>query len=880
MSNPRKKLYLIDVSSLFFRAFYAIRPLHSLSGVPTNAVYGFLTMVLKLFREEKPEFMVFCHDRKEPSFRKDLDPNYKANRSEMPEDLVPQIPFIKQLAELLGIPSVDQLGFEADDLIGTLTKLGLEHQFDIYIVSGDKDFAQLIEDHVWIFDTMKDIKLDTKGVKEKWGILPEQMIDYLAIVGDSSDNVPGVSGLGPKGAQKLLEEFGSLDGIYKNVDKIKSESVREKLTNGKKDAYLSQTLVTIRTDVKISNKIEDYHLKPVQKDELQALLTELNFKNMDKMLQAIPSLGGVTISTGTSASVPAAISTTTSAKVAVRDVSSAPGVSTSSASTAQSAMSASVNGEAISVSIEAPDLISNLKIGQELWAMHTEQALYISDEKNFWSLAGDPAEFGRLLSPLELQWKGYDLKNFFHRIHWPVDRDVVTAVKEDLMLAAYVQKPGEKLDFDYVYSRFTGKPTPDLPMAADYFQMLFELSAEIKKDPVYYQLDLPLVSILYRMESLGVKLDVPLLQKQSAELLKELQTVEKEIISLAGESFNIASPKQLGQILFEKLKLPTFKKTKTGFSTDEEVLEKLREHHPIADKILLYREVAKLKSTYVDALPTMVKEDGRIHSTFNQATTTTGRLSSTDPNLQNIPIRTERGARIRKAFIAEENQSLLSVDYSQIELRILAHYSNDKNLIQAFHDDLDIHAATASEVFSVPLSKVTSDMRRTAKAVNFGIAYGQGVFGLAENLGIARGEASEIIKRYFSKFPGVDEYIQSTIQTAQAQGYVETLYGRRRYMDELKSSNPAIKKFGERAAINAPIQGTASDIVRQAMIELDKKIPVSIILQVHDELIFEAPKAVLEKQIKEISSIMENIIPLKVPLKVNASLGVNWDEAH
>ncbi|MFN7454386.1 MAG: DNA polymerase I, partial [Pseudobdellovibrionaceae bacterium] len=434
---------------------------------------------------------------------------------------------------------------------------------------------------------------------------------------------------------------------------------------------------------------------------------------------------------------------------------------------------------------------------------------------------------------------------------------------------------------------FTGRLLSELPTPEEELKALHELKAALHRKleethqlEILEKIDLPLAPILFEMEQVGVGLDQEMLKVQSQELAQDIQKLEAKIHQLSGEIFNIGSPKQLAQVLFDKLKLPPGKKTKTGFSTDNEVLEKLKAEHPIAKLLIEYRELTKLKSTYVDALPLLVKADGRIHSHFNQALTTTGRLSSTEPNLQNIPIRTERGARIRKAFKADGSHQLLSVDYSQIELRILAHFSLDKNLIKAFEDDLDIHSATAAEVFGVALTAVTADQRRTAKAINFGIAYGQGAFGLAENLGISRTEASDIIKRYFANFAGVKDYIESTIQTARAKGFVETLIGRRRYMDELQSKNVAIQKFGERAAINAPIQGTASDIVRKAMIEVRPVIRSKLILQVHDELIFEGPEELLREEKSRIVQVMEKVTTLKVPLKANAAIGKNWDEAH
>lgn len=852
-----KKLFLVDVSSLFFRAFYAVRPLTSPSGLPTNAIYGYLSMILKLLKDEKPEYIAFCYDRKEPSFRKGLYEEYKANRTEMPEDLVPQIPYIKKLATVLGIPAFEVPDYEADDLIGTLARLGQKNKMEVFIVSGDKDFGQLIQDHTYLYDTMKSSKIDAKGVKEKWGVPPEQFIDFLAIVGDSSDNVPGVHGLGPKGAQKLLEEYGTLEKIYENIDKIKG-STKEKLEKAKDEAFLSKKLVTIVTDVPMSDKMSDYRRKPFDRTEVTNLMAELNFKTLEKNIWPLD------FNSDEAASESSSVST----------------VSSEPTPTVVIETEASQKWPIVEIAIS--QLKEHLPKGSEIWGFSTERGLFVSDTRTVYQLQGTPQELGLLDAEMKWQWKGFDLKGFWHLIQ---AKDPIAAW--DSQLAAYVLKPGDSMEFERVVARILGEVPMDLPSGADILNWQVKLEKNLREkmkqthvETVYEKLDLPLAHVLFKMEQRGIYLDRDLLAGQSAELGKEIKVLEEKIHTTAGETFNIGSPKQISQILFEKLKLTPGKKTKTGFSTDNEVLEKLKKEHPIADLILDYRELTKLKSTYVDALPQLVKEDGRIHSTFNQALTATGRLSSIDPNLQNIPIRTERGARVRKAFSAEKGKLLLSVDYSQIELRILAHYSEDPNLIRAFQEDLDIHAATAAEVFGVKVSDVTSEQRRAAKAVNFGIAYGQGAFGLAENLGIPRSEASDIIKRYFAKFSRVQNYIEDTIASAKEKGYVETLDGRRRYIDELKSGNGMIQKFGERAAINAPIQGTAADIVKKAMLEIDEKIELPMLLQVHDELIFEGSKAQVDKEKAPVVSIMENIVKLRVPLKANAAVGMDWDSAE
>lgn len=860
-----KKMFIVDVSSLFFRAFYAVRPLSSSTGMPTNAIYGYLSMIMKLIKDESPDYLVFCYDRKEPSFRKEIYPEYKAHRTEMPEDLVPQIPYIKKIADVMGIASLEVPSYEADDLIGTLVHIGRKNDLEVYIVSGDKDFAQLLEKHVFLYDTMKSVQIDTQGAIEKWGIPPSQFIDYLALVGDASDNIPGVAGIGPKGAQKLLEEYKNLEGIYKNIDQIKG-ALKEKLIKDKDNAFLSRKLSTIVCDVEIDADITKYLRQPFQKAELTQFLEELNFKALEKNIwnldvkEADPKAGETakkqTFPNFRSAHAP---------------------VETVQPRTEAEKQSSHYLQE----SIEISELTSHLKAKDLVWGFVSNQGLYVAKDRKVFALGGQSSDLGKISDQMQLQWQGFDLKTFWHLIQ-PTNPVGVW----DSQLAAYVLKPGESMEWDRIYTRFTGELPMDLPSGSELYAAHLHLETKLQEnlkklnfEKIYHDLDVPLASILYKMEKKGIAVDRDLLAIQGEELRKEILELEKKIHEQAGEVFNIGSPKQLSQILFEKLKLPVGKKTKTGFSTDNEVLEKLSAAHPIAALVLSYRELAKLKSTYVDALPQLVKEDGRIHSTFNQALTTTGRLSSNEPNLQNIPVRTARGTRVRRAFVASPGNALLSVDYSQIELRILAHFSEDPNLIRAFAEDLDIHTATAAEVFSVDLKAVTSEQRRAAKAVNFGIAYGQGAFGLAEVLKIPRNEASDIIKRYFTRFARVQNYIQDTIATAKANGYVETLSGRRRYMDELRSSNSAMQKFGERAAINAPIQGTAADIVKKAMIDVTSQVHTPMILQVHDELIFEDQISALEKNQRQIVKIMESVIELKVPLKANSKIGANWDAA-
>ncbi len=864
-----KKIYLIDVSAMFFRAFYAVRPLTSPAGVPVNAVYGFLSMIIKLMKEEKPEYMVFCYDRKEPSFRKEMYDGYKANRSDMPDDLAVQIPYIKKLADDLGVPSLEVPSFEADDIIGTLTKWGRRQDMEVYIVSGDKDFGQLIEDGVVMWDTMKNVRYDSAGVFGKWGVRPDQFIDYLTIVGDTSDNIPGVKGIGEKGAIKLLEQFKHIEDIYENIDKVESKSVREKLIASKDNALMSKKLVTISTDIPVPQDVEFYKLQGYRTDDLRALLQELGFRSFEKTLFG--------------ESAPAASTTSSYMSDAGKAYPAAKTLSTEPASNepvTPTLVIAKDDREYTEKSITTLELPDVLQENQTVWGFFDARGVFLGTDTHIFEIS-DFQFLGKVTDMFKVRWQGFDLKHFWQKIG---ARDPIAAW--DSQLAAYILKAGDTSDFGKIYTRYMADVLPELAPPSALYNAHRNLALTLQQqlmaingEKILSELDLPLIRVILTMERLGIRIDKDLLGKQSEELTSEIAELEKKIHESAGESFNVGSPKQLGVVLFEKLGLPAGKKTKTGYSTNEEVLHGL--DHPIAKLVLQWRELSKLKSTYVDALPTMIDpKDDRVHSSFNQALTTTGRLSSTSPNLQNIPIRTARGQQVRKAFIAAPKMKLLSVDYSQIELRILAHISEDPNLCKAFAEDLDIHAATAAEIYGVSLADVTSDLRRSAKAVNFGIAYGQGAFGLAENLGISRTEAKDIIDRYFARFKNVRDYIEGTTKLAHEQGFVETLFGRRRYIEELNSKNMAMKKFGERAAINAPIQGTASDLVRKAMIEVYEKVPVRLLLQVHDELIFEETEENLEKHTPQLVSIMENVAKLRVPLKVNYSIGNNWDEAH
>lgn len=834
----KKKLYLVDVSSMFFRAFFAIRELKTSEGFPTNALYGFLSMTIKLLKEFKPTHMVFCQDRKEPSFRKDLDPRYKANRSEMPEDLGVQIPYIHKLTQVLGIPQMDKLGYEADDVIGSLAAWGEKNDFEVVIVSGDKDFAQLINKNITMFDPMKNKTWDVEHVNTKYGVTPEQFIDYLAIVGDSSDNIPGIKGVGPKGAEKLLTDYKTLDGVYENVEALKGATLT-KVKQAKDEAYLSQKLVTIVKDLELLDSPDEALMKDINHDDLEEFFKELefesflkNFKKEDKGLEESQA--------------------------------------------------------------EEVEIIELKKVGEIKKAFETAGKLtylqsavgdvLVNEKGIFYSLPHDNeflVSLGKYLEKNKTAISGFGLKSFLRSMETSA-----VEIEKDTKLMCY-SISSDNWDFPKAYKKFCSEDLLENHTLGELFSANQELEEELSKKlkgkalQLYVDIEKPLLKILLDMELSGILVDTKMLAKHSEELDKKIKQITTSVHEMVDKPFNLASPKQLAKVLFEDLGLEPIKKTKTGFSTNTDVLEKLRDDHPMPDLIIEFRELSKLKSTYVDALPKLVNpKTGRLHTTYKQALTTTGRLSSVNPNLQNIPIRTAEGRRIRKAFVAKKDHVLISADYSQIELRILAHISKDKGLTDAFLKGHDVHSRTAAEVFSVDLDAVTTEQRRMAKAVNFGIAYGQGAYGLADTLGISRKEGKEIIESYFNKFGGVKDYIDSTIEKAKEEFFTETLLGRKRELDELKSSNKMLQKFGERAAINAPIQGTASDLIKLAMIEVAKRVKSTLLLQVHDELIFEVHKDEVESESKLIKEIMETTYILDVPLTVGLGEGLNWDDAH
>ncbi len=844
-----KHLYLVDVSSMYFRSYYAIRDLKTSQGLPTNALYGFLKMTIKLLTEVKPEFLAYCFDRKEPSFRKELYEPYKANRAEMPEDLQKQVFYIPKITQALGINTFDKENFEADDVIGTLCQWGQSQGFKITIVSSDKDFVQLLNPQVTLWDTFKDIKYDPQKAFKKWGVKPYQMVDYLALCGDASDNIPGVRGIGPKGATILLSEYESLKDIYQNIDKIKNKKQKENLLSCRKEAFLSQELVTIRKNIPFDLKAEDFCIQKTNTKDLEKLLKELEFKTFQKIL--LPS-----------------------------------SISDSKANSPSEQVS---NQKIESLTLEKAQKL--LKKQDMVWGFMADENTLLGIDSHLFLLHPESKELILYLESLDLQWKGFDLKAFWRKLKFQKAQKAYWSSQ----LAAYVifsekitswKMLYEKLKDDMTLSESSDELTSSFSYQKIYeVQLAFEilLKERLKEaDPsdIYGTIELPLLPILFDMEKHGVLIDTDKLTLQSQELKTKIDEIETRIHAQAGIDFNIASPKQLAEVLFDQMGLPIIKKTKTGPSTESSVLETLAPLYPIAQDVIQIRELLKLKSTYVDALPQLIDpQTHRVHTHFNQATVTTGRLSSSSPNLQNIPI---KNRTIRQAFICPKDMCLVSADYSQIELRILAHLSGDPGLVAAFKKDIDVHLATAREIFPDHFASGGSleEKRSIAKAVNFGLAYGQTAFGLSKVLKITQMEAKEIITRYFERFPSVKGYMQEIIQFAQKHGYVETLFGRRRIIYELHAKKALRQKFGERAAINAPLQGSASDIVKKAMICLFCELNSPMILQVHDELVFEVACNKLESEMALIKDIMENIITLNIPLKVNIQSGSNWDEAH
>lgn len=897
----KKKFLILDGNSLIHRAFHALPPLKTVSGRSTNAVYGFTTMLMKLLDEIKPDYMAVAFDRPEPTFRHIEYSEYKAQRDKTPEELLEQFDSIKSIVGAFGIHQLELKGFEADDIIGTLACNAEESDIDTYIVTSDRDLLQLVGNNTYVLLTKRGISemetYDVEAVKEKFQVLPELLPDLKGLVGDASDNIPGVPGIGPKTAEQLLEQFGTLENLLDNIDAVSRKRIRMLLRDNKNLATLSKRLATIVRDAPVDARVTDCMLQEPDATGLFQLFSELEFTSLMDRLRELTGedfKDSVETSVGSPTFKIEVVNTKEALEKLKVKIEKEEMLTIKTVGNAPSPMTARVLGIGICTSSnEAFYVCANPGRG-ELDLAYVYETLKEVLESDKPSKVCHDAKYEAVL----MKRFGVELRGLIF----------------DAMIASYLLNPSDtQHDLNKVVFAHTGRASAwsekfsakTLPYASaevedmesetigqlvcsDFMAILSiqdKMEAELVRlgmKDLFHEIELPLINVLASMEYTGVKVSQDVLQHISAELEKQLEQLTGEIHDIAGEEFNINSPKQLGHILFEKLKLPLGRKTKTGYSTDASTLESLRPYSPIADKVLLYRQLIKIKNTYADALGTLVNpETGRIHTTFNQTVTATGRLSSTEPNLQNIPIRTEEGRRIREAFVPKEGYIFVSADYSQIELRVLAHLSGDENLREAFRRDEDIHLRTAAEVSGIALDMVTPELRSRAKAVNFGIIYGISPFGLSRDLGIGVKEAELYIERYFRRYSGVKSYLEQTIQKAKEDGFVTTLFNRRRYLPELQSRNNAVRMFGERTAVNTPIQGTAADIIKIAMIRVSKalvenRVDARLILQVHDELLLEVAEADLDRAAHILAWEMEHAAKLEVPLKVDIKAGHDW----
>ncbi len=909
ISQPRKILLLVDGSSYLYRAFHALPDLRNSAGEPTNAIKGVLSMLHKLRKDHAADYIACVFDAKGKTFRDDLYPEYKANRPPMPDDLRSQIEPLHEAIRAEGWPLVVIDDVEADDVIGTLVVDAARQDIRSIVSTGDKDMAQLVDDHVTLVNTMSQEMLDEAGVAAKFGVPPERIVDYLTLVGDAVDNVPGVAKCGPKTAVKWLAEYGSLDNLLAHADEIKGV-VGDNLRAARDWLPQARVLITIKTDVALPFDFGDLVLKPRDTDALRPLFERYEFRTWLRELDAAATASPEAPEQDSSGDHRAryeTLLTESQLDAWIARLEAAPAFALDTETTSLDAMQA----ELVGISF-APVPGTDGRYGE---------AAYLPLAHHY---AGAPTQLDRDLVLAKLKPL---LENREPKIigqHLKYDRHVFAnygialgGVIDDTLLQSYVIEAHQSHDLGNLASRHLGlemisydEVTGKGAARIGFEQVAIERASEYAAEDaditlrvrdalapqieasdklafVYRQIELPVAEILFRMERTGVLLDRNLLATQSGELGRKMLELEQRAYQEAGQPFNLSSPKQIGDILFTQKGLPVVKKTPSGApSTDEETLEQLALDHPIARAILDYRGMAKLKSTYTDKLPQMIDpRTGRVHTSYSQATAVTGRLASSDPNLQNIPARTAEGRRIREAFIAPPAHVLVSADYSQIELRIMAHLSDDAGLLQAFAEDRDIHSATAAEVFGVSLDDVSADQRRMAKVINFGLIYGMSAFGLANQLNLERAAAQAYIDRYFARYPGVADYMQRTRETAHRQGYVETVFGRRLTLPEINSKNPQRRQGAERAAINAPMQGTAADLIKLAMIAVQgwidaEKLASRLLLQVHDELILEVPEHELDRVRAELPAHMCNVAKLKVPLRVGVGTGRNWEAAH
>lgn len=854
----KKKLVILDGNSLLNRAFYALPPMITSKNHPTGAIYGLTTMLFKIYNEIKPDYIAAAFDLKAPTFRHIQYTDYKAGRKKMPDELAAQFAPAKELLKAFNIGIFEQEGFEADDLIGTISKSMEGENLEVIIFTGDKDALQLVSEYTKVMITKKGITdidiYDKEAIREKYGFEPSGIIELKGLMGDASDNIPGVPGVGEKTALKLLNEYGDIEEVYKNVDKISGKKLKENLIAHKEDAFMSRELATINRNVPIEIDLDNLIIHNYDPKKVRELFLEFEFRSLMDRVKEDSSENEV------------------QGNEILDDV-------------------VQYNGDS--------DVINKIKENKIFnFIFHTlenkETIMVIED--GIYVLENDLLKFKEIFEDNDIVKNTYSAKQVLSCLN---KKNIsLKNLAFDGEIAAYILNPSEaKYEIVNILNRYgeinyINSNQDNILNVMALFANKLSLVKEKMLDDIrgynmehlFYDVEMPLVECLSSMEISGFKVDKDTLRNIGFQLSEEIDSLTSQIYDYAGEEFNINSPKQLGVVLFEKLELPVIKKTKTGYSTDAEVLDQLSSKHEIVDKILSYRQLVKLKSTYIDGLISNIEADGKIHSSFNQTVTATGRISSTEPNLQNIPIKMEQGRQIRRAFIPKSDEYLiLSADYSQIELRVLAHISEDKNLIDAFVNNQDIHRRTASEVFGIPMDEVTSLQRSRAKAVNFGIVYGLSDFGLSKDLKIPIKEAKSYIENYFNRYQGVKNYLDKVIEEAKESGYVTTLMNRIRYIPEIKSTNRTIKMFGERLAMNTPIQGTAADIIKIAMVRVyerlkNEKLKSSLILQVHDELVLEVHRSELEYVKKLVKDEMEGAMNLAVPLAVDINIGTNWYE--
>lgn len=900
MTEKKHTLCLIDGSSYFYRAFFAIRSLTTSAGFPSNAIYGFSTMILKTLRDLNPDYISVIFDSSKETFRNKLYKEYKATRSEMPSDLVQQIPYIKEVIKAFHIHSFEKEGFEADDIIATICEKMKNEDISIVIVSTDKDLMQLVNEQVSLFDAMKDKQITEKEVFEKFGVSPKQVTDMLGLMGDTSDNIPGVPGIGPKTAAPLIQKYHSLENLLMHIHELQG-SKKELLEKYKDDALLSKKLAILDHHVPLPEfSLKEFKKNPIHKELVAELFTKLEFR---KLLESLGLQENILPDASTSSIKRdyKTIQTEIDFKELLKKISKVTHFV--------------LDTETTSLNTKKADLVG-LSLAYPFNSSH--EACYLPLQHK----EGVQLDFKEVINQLKPIFENPNIQKWGQNIKYDylvlVNQGIyLQNISDDSMIASYVLDPSESHGMDALSLKYLkhltiryddvtkkadsgkriGFDEVPIDVATQYsgedadvtYRLVETIREKLKEEEkktffVYQKIEMPLLPILIQMELDGVLVDISFLKKMSKRLGEDMKLLEEDIYKISGEIFNIQSPQQLAKILFEKLKLPVHRKTKTGFSTDVDVLESLAEKHPLPQKILSYRELMKLKSTYVDALIELADPTThRVHTSYNQTVAETGRLSSSNPNLQNIPIRTDLGKKIRQAFIAKEGCELLGADYSQIELRLLAHLSDDATLIDAFRKDQDIHTQTACDVFHVSSKEVNSEMRRMAKAINFGLMYGLSSFGLSKQLDISQTKAQEYMDTYFNRYSNVKKYFERIIREAKEKGYVETLQGRKRYLAQLKSSNVQLRNMAERMAMNSPIQGAAADLIKMAMISIfnrlkKEKAETKMILQVHDELVFEVPKQEMTKVKALVKEEMENAFCLKVPLKVDISIGKNWGE--